>query len=401
MFDKVYQYSISLIFILAIATPALIWFNSETEEISKHENRALKKLPEFSFKNKAYKKYPKEFEAYFKDHYGLRHELVDANKSIKLKLFNKSPIFNIVRGSEGWLFAKNAGMVEDYIGKIQLPENAIQQWQQHLVDKELWLENLGAEYLLVPVPNKMTIYSEYLPNHIQRHSSETMLDKLISSLDKQDQFNAYMSLEPLLRTQKNTALETLKKLANSDQIEKLYFKKDTHWTSFGSFLSYQHIMNKLSAMLPDISPSLSFEDVHAKAFPKLGDLARISKISTQELHHHIKIKEQCAPSSHKKLNSFKQTEAYQLRAKRLPTITGCDSKNLRAVIVHDSFGYYLQPFFAESFNQVIFMHSYDLIGMENFLKNFKPDVFIDIRAERSIKYLLAPDERLEQRVKEL
>ena len=401
MFDKVYQYSISLAFILAIAMPALIWFNSETETISKHENRALKKLPEFSFKNKAYKKYPKEFEAYFKDHYGLRHELVDANKSIKLKLFNKSPIFKIVRGSDGWLFAKNAGMVEDYIGKIQLPENAIQLWQQHLVDKEFWLESLGAKYLLVPVPNKITIYSEYLPSRIQRHASVTMLDKLISSLDKQDQFSAYINLEPLIKAQKNTALETLEKLADSDQIEKLYFKKDTHWTSFGSFLSYQHIMNKLSAMLPDISPSLSFEDVYAKNSPKIGDLARISKISTQELHHHIKIKEQCASEPHRELSSFKQTAAYQLKAKRLPTISGCDSKNLRAVIVHDSFGAYLKPFFADSFNQVVFMSSYDLIGMESFLREFKPDVFIDVRAERNINRLIAPNKTLQQRVNEL
>ena len=401
MLDKIYQYSICVAFILAIATPAFIWLSSETETISKHENRALKKLPEFNFKNKVYKKYPKEFEAYFKDHYGLRHELVDANKSIRLKLFNKSPISKVVRGSNGWLFAKSAGMLKDYIGKIPLSEDILQQWQQHLIDKEQWLESLGAKYLLVPIPNKMTIYAEYLPSHIQRHSGVTMLDKLLQSLGKQDQFNAYINLEPLIKAQKNTALETLRELTDSDQIEQLYFKKDTHWTSFGSFLSYQHIMNKLNVMLADISPTLSFNDVYAESIPKEGDLARISKIPTKELHHHIKIKEQCASSSHKELNSFKQTEAYQLKAKRLPTISGCDSKNLRAVIVHDSFGSYLKPFFADSFNQVIFMRSYDLIGMEEFLKNFKPDVFIDIRAERNIKYLLASNKRLQQRVKEL
>ncbi len=400
MIEKFYQYFISLAFIIAIAIPAVIWFSNEGETISKHENRALKTLPEFSFKKKAYKKYPKEFEAYFKDHYGLRHELVDANKSIRLKLFNKSPISRLVRGLDGWLFLNQAAMVEDHIGKIPLSEDVLTLWQQHLVDKELWLQNLGAKYLLVPAPNKMTIYPEYLPTRIQRHSGVTMLDKLMLKLDTQNEFNGYVNLEPLLKIQKNTRLETLRKLTNLDQTESLYFKKDTHWTSFGAFVSYQHIMNKLSTMLPGLSPALTFDDVYPENILKTGDLARMAKTSTREMHHHIKIKQSCA-KPYQEVATFKQTQAYKLQAKKLPTITGCDSKNLRAVIVNDSFGSFLQPFFAESFHQVIFMSSYDLIGMEKFLKEFKPDVFIDVRAERNINRLLAPNQTLDQRVNKL
>ena len=47
------------------------------------------------------------------------------------------------------------------------------------------------------------------------------------------------------------------------------------------------------------------------------------------------------------------------------------------------------------------MSSYDLIGMESFLREFKPDVFIDVRAERNINRLIAPNKTLQQRVNEL
>ena len=400
MLDKLYHYCISIFFVLLIAMPASIWLSSSNAIISKNENRKLKELPDFSFNKEVLKQYPKEFENYFKDHYGLRHELVNASESIKLKLFDKSPISIITRGANDWLFVNYDASLEDHIGMIPLSQDILNQWHQHLINKEYWLNNLGAKYLLVPAPNKMSMYPEYLPKRIQRHSGSTMLDKLLIELDKHDNFNGYVNLEPLLLKQKHTALTTLKKLTKLEKTESLYFKKDTHWTSFGAFLSYQHIMAKLKTMLPDLSPALTFDDIYTEKKLKRGDLARMSLITSKEIHHHIKQKKQCA-TEHKEMKQFKETEAYKLHAKRLPLISGCHSKNLRAVIVNDSFGAYLRTFFSESFNQVIFMSSYDLIGMEGFLREFKPDIFIDIRVERNIKHLLAPNERLQKRVAEI
>ena len=395
---KLFDYLISALFVLAIVLPALIWLVSSTQEISEQENRRLKKFPDFSLYKKGLKKFPKEFEAYFKDHYGLRTELVDVSKTIKLNLFNKSPIKHIVRGEDNWLFVNQDGSLRDHIGLSQISADVLTQWQQHLLNKQTWLNSFDTEYLLVPVPNKMTLYSEKLPTRIRRHSGTTMLDELITELEKQNDFNGYIDLEPLLQAQKTAGLDMLRKLTNVEKTESLYFKRDTHWTSFGAFLSYQHIMNKLKVMLPELSPALTIDDIYAKKVPKRGDLARMSQINSKEIHHHIKFKNQCATEPFKNIDRFKKTEAYQLKAKRLPQLSGCENKNLKAVVVNDSFGAYLKPFFAESFKEVIFMNSYDLVGMEDFLREFSPDVFIDIRSERSIKRLLAPNKRLQDRV---
>ena len=44
------------------------------------------------------------------------------------------------------------------------------------------------------------------------------------------------------------------------------------------------------------------------------------------------------------------------------------------------------------------MDHYDLVGLESFLREFKPDVFIDLRSERMVQSLLEPDERLHNAV---
>ena len=401
MFDKLHHYILCILFVLAIALPAVIWLNSSTQEISKQENRRLKTLPSISFDKQGLNTFPKEFEAYFKDHYGLRHQLVSSSKSIKRHLFNKSPIKHIVRGKGDWLFANQDGSLRDHIGLSPASAAILTQWQQHLTNKKTWLNSIGTQYLLVPVPNKMTLFSENLPQRIRRHSGTTMLDSLLAELNKQDDFKGYIDLEPLLHAQKNTGLATLQALTGLEKTEDLYFRQDTHWTSFGAFLSYQHIMTKLKSMLPELSPALTIDDIYTKKVTKRGDLARMSQITVKEMHHHIKQKEQCATEPPTPVNRFKDTEAYKLKQKRLPTLTGCPHKNLRAVVVNDSFGAYLKPFFAESFNQVIFMNSYDLVGMESFLREFKPDIFIDIRVERSIKRLLAPNEKLQKRLADI
>jgi hypothetical protein len=44
------------------------------------------------------------------------------------------------------------------------------------------------------------------------------------------------------------------------------------------------------------------------------------------------------------------------------------------------------------------MDRYDLVGIESFLTEFKPDVFIDLHSERLIQSLLEPDDRLHKAV---
>jgi len=397
MMNKLQSSIVTLLFICAICSPGLIWLLGDAQDISEQEKRRLASFPDINFDQSLLTEFPKQFDQYFDDHYGLRSELIDSNQSWKTAVFNKSPTRKVIRGEQGWLFLDANRSLNDHVGLIKLRDNVLPDWKQHLHNKKAWLNTLGIEYLLVPVPNKMTLYSEHLPRRIRSHSGSTMLDKLITQLKTADRYKNFVELEPILREQKRSGPEKLQSRLSSDiKAEDLYFHQDTHWTSMGAFLSYQYIMQQLQQLLPSLESAIRFDQLEPKLTGKKTDLGTISSIVEREQHHRLTPKNQCAPEEPQLLSSFKKTEAYKLKPKKLPKKTGCANKSLRALVVNDSFGSYIQPFFAESFKEVIFMHSYDLIGMEGFLREFRPDVYIDIRAERSIKYLLAPNPRLQR-----
>ena len=400
--NKLHSIIISSLFVCAICVPGLLWIFSDTQDISEQEKRRLASFPKVSFDKSLLMEFPKQFDQYFNDHYGLRSKLIDLNQSWKSTLFNKSPTRIVIRGEQDWLFLDAKRSLSDHVGLIKLDDNVLPLWKQHLFNKQTWLNSLGIEYLLVPVPNKMNIYSENLPRRIRNHSGLTMLDKLVSTLKTEKTYDDFVELKPVLKEQKFSGPQQLQsKLSKDIKAEDLYFHQDTHWTSLGAFLSYQHIMQQLQRLLPTLEPAITFDQLDANKRDKKADIARMISIIDPEKYHRLEPKNRCAPKKPQTVSSFQETNAYKLRPKTLPTKTGCAKKSLRAVIVKDSFGAYIQPFFAESFQEVVFMHSYDLIGMESFLRDFKPDVYIDIRSERNIKYLLAPNQRLQDAVASL
>jgi len=375
-------------FMVTICLPSTIWLSQTEQEISIKENRRLASLPVLTFTKDSISSFPKRFNSYFIDHFGLRGKLLTLNFYLKKYLFNKSSVTGVIPGLENWLFLDVDESLKDHLGASALTTADLENWQTHLTAKSAWLNNLGIQYFLVAIPNKMSLYPEFLPKRIQHNSSTTMMDQLHAALENQTAFKNYLNLEPFLQEQKQTKLKN--HLLTSEKKE-LYFQHDTHWTSHTSFLAYQHTIKKLQAILPKLEEPLSELNVSKREVDHLGDIARMTSIKDKEQDHQIIVKEPCSNKEFKSLDNFKETTAYQEQEspKELPVLNGCNEKQLKAVIVHDSFGLYQRKFFAENFKEVIFMTPYDFIGMESFLKEFKPDVYIDMRVERNIKKLLS------------
>lgn len=385
--QRLTQQALIIIFLMAIITPLTILLLTDNAEFSSHEKRRLNSLPEWHWDQRLFNEFPTKFTAYFDDHYGLRSALIERSHHLKKKYFNKSPTWLVIRGEQDWLFMDKRGSLNDHIGQARADANSLHEWQQQLLDKQRWLNTLGIDYFFVPIPNKMTLYSQYLPPRIREHSGITTLDQLLAYLNEKGKFISYTDLEPVLSEYQK---------AHPDQ--PLYFKFDTHWTSLGAFIAYRHIMQQLRIQLPQLEPALRLSDMRRLGLVKKGDLANIIERGkqTDESDYELVPRMLCASENYAFVQAFEQTEAYKQDEKALPVFNGCANKNLTAVIVHDSYGDYLRPFFSESFKRVIYMDSYDLTGMESFLRNEQPDVYLDLRVERNLKQLLNPDPVLQQ-----
>ncbi len=383
--QKLTQQALIIIFLMAIISPLTILLLTDKAEFSSHEKRRLNSLPEWHWDQRLLNEFPEKFTAYFDDHYGLRSALIERSHHLKKKYFNTSPTWLVIRGEQDWLFMDKRGSLNDHIGQARADAKGLHEWQQQLLDKQRWLNTLGIDYFFVPIPNKMTLYSQYLPPRIREHSGITALDQLLTYLDEKGKFISYTNLEPVLSEYQK---------AHPDQ--PLYFKSDTHWTSLGAFIAYRNIMQQLRIQLPQLEPALRLSEMRRLTLVINGDLANIIERGkqTEEPGYELAPREPCASHDYSFVSGFEQTKAYKQDEKVLPVFNGCANKVLTAVIVHDSYGDYLRPFFSESFKRVIYMDSYDLTGMESFLRNEQPDVYLDLHVERNLKKLLIPDPQL-------
>ncbi len=385
---KLAQITLVVFFLLAITAPLLLF--NDTTEFSSREKRSLASPPEWRWKWELLNDYPAQFTAWFDDHYGLRSELIKRSQHLKKKYFKKSPTWLVIRGEQDWLFMDKRDSLKDHIGQIQLSKESLARWQQQLLEKQQWLNRQGIEYLFAPIPNKMTLYSSYLPPRIQRHSSITALDQLLAYLSEEAKYSAYIELEPVLFAYQGTYPE-----------QRLYFKSDTHWTSLGAFIAYQQIMQQLRKQLPTLEPELSMGEMRRETSVKKGDLAIIIGQEDQlaESNSTLLPVKPCASDSYTGISMNQAGESAKQAEESAAVFNGCTKNKLTAVIVHDSFGEAIRRFFSESFRRVIFISDYERAEMASLLSSEQPDVYLDLRVERNLRSFFNSDPLLQQGLK--
>jgi len=325
-----------------------------------NEKRERKKFPQVSFQRSVLSSFPLLFEKYFNDNFGFRDPLVRLNYLVKHNLLGVSPTTRVVLGKDGWLFFAGDGAVEDSLGITHYGEAQLRKWADSLELKRKLLNERGILYLLVIVPNKKTIYGEYLPANYRKVRSYTGLDE----------FTDYV--------QKHTAVEMVdirSALMAAKKNERLYSKTDTHWNAYGAFVAYQEIMSHISKRFPHIKADALTDYSIEKKIASGGDLA--SLIGGSDF-----LKE-------KFVNLLPRNQRMAVKRKdgKLTEFVTDDKKLPRLLVYRDSFFDALIPFLSEHF-QYSSYQSQQCISSDKLLEmidTVHPDIVIEEVVERFIK----------------
>ncbi|MCI5165831.1 MAG: hypothetical protein D3903_06980 [Candidatus Electrothrix sp. GM3_4] len=164
---RVYPAAVSVIFLLFLLLPFCLFMVAPRKEISEVEKRKLAVFPEIVSTMTGLAEFPKKFDAYYRDHFGLRDNLVRLYNIVSLKVFQVSPSEFVLKGRNGWFFYTGEGVFEDFNGMQQSDQISLEKHAATLIDRRDLFASLGVRYLFVPVPNKISIYDEYLPDRIQ------------------------------------------------------------------------------------------------------------------------------------------------------------------------------------------------------------------------------------------
>lgn len=151
------------------------------------------------------------------------------------KVLDRSMINNkVIAGKGDFLFLGNK---HNYIiSKTQNiypnKQKGIEKWVENLNHLQQWYEEKGIKFIMAIVPNKHTVYSDKLPNWVNK-GGYNITDNLVK-LARGKNLNL-LDLRGVL----------LEKKMESNEL--LYYKTDSHWNGFGAAIAHGEIIDYLNS----------------------------------------------------------------------------------------------------------------------------------------------------------
>ncbi len=379
MRDKI----ISIVFVFLLLLPLAVSILEEDKTISRDEKRRLSSFPKFSFGLDSLEKFPKKFEKYFEDHFGLRDAIIRTYNYTAWKVFRVSPSDFVIVGHNGWYFFNANGSVYDYMGIHHYNELTKKKVTSVLNNRKTWLNAIGAKYIFLPAPNKEMVYDEFLPFGIRIHKGKSKYDQIVNYL-KAHHFKNVIDTKTLMINKKGEG--------------ELFHKTDSHWNDNGVYQVYLEIIKKMQPWFPEMEPIEKGKK--AKWVDNFsGDLTMLMNLRGRvtERASVRNFKSVC-----KKIQKRSMLEVNRLPGLRslptrsLPIEYRCNQNQRTAIIIHDSFGLALLPYLEQHFGRLISIRFMNFEVAKPFIANVKPDIVIDLRVARNIEKALRPDPELEQ-----
>ncbi len=342
--------------------------------------------PFFSAKLDSLAKFTTSFDKWYLNHFPYRNLLLSTSSHFKNLILKSPSSDSVLFGKNGHLFFTGQSNIESYQNLIVFNNNQISSLLKKLEERAVKLNQQNIKYLIVIAPNPHTIYSENLPNWIQKVRSKSDLD-VFSIAFKDNPHFAFIDLRPALMREKKKW--------------QIYHLTDTHWNSLGAFVCYQEILSKVAQLFKSeayreaLRPlDLDHDFILHKRKLKGGDLANMLGLS-EEIQEEIVDLERKKPSS-VQIKEERDPHFAQLRrdlmsqgrftAEQSKNFTTWNPKidpNLRALVFRDSYFSAVTPFLSENFNEVKYIWN-DGFFDEKEIQSFRPTLVIQEIVERSI-----------------
>ena len=341
------------------------------------ENRRFAPLPDAPRTLQAVFAYPGRFDASFNDRFGLRPTLIRWHNFVLLRGLGLSPTPQVVLGDDGWLFEGGPRVLAYHLARAPFAPDVLAAWHAALEGRRRWLAQQGAQYLLVLVPDKQTIYPEHLPARL-RGQGATRLDALLGAFAG-DPDSPLLDLRPALIRAKGSGL--------------LYQRTDTHWNDLGAYLGYRAILARLAPAWPGLTP-LPPEGFALLNEPgRGGDLARMLGHAEWFPEDRLRMAPRRPPLARPVAVRFAGRLRLERRGGTVLQATERPAGTIpRLLVIHNSFGDFLRPFLSEHAGRALYMRDggFDpaLILAE------QPQVVLQVMSERTLMTPVPRDDPL-------
>jgi alginate O-acetyltransferase complex protein AlgJ len=234
----------ALIAIVAVLLPVTAALNPPRGPAIMSEQRRAAAWPSLAMLASP-EKFGAAFGQAFADRFGMRTTLIIAQHWALVDIFGVTPVENVMIGRDGWLFwlGEDAlSLDRHYRGTRTVPDFEADAYVAEVKRRHEYYRSRGIAYLTLIVPEKFTIYPEYLPSWVAPARGPTLLARTMDRL-AQDGGVPYVDLRPLLLEAKGRV--------------PLYYATDSHWNLAGAGVAYVAIMRTVQTLLPGRLPSIA------------------------------------------------------------------------------------------------------------------------------------------------
>jgi len=338
---------------------------------NKSENRTLAKFPEFNV-NKL-DKFPEEFDAYLNDNFTYRGLFLGAYHEAKFVMGVTPNIQDVIVGSNGNYFLAYPDQ-KIYSGEYFFDKKKLRLLEAEWRKKQRYLDSKDIPFYWLVAPNKHHVYPENLPMGIYEKGKNRSI-VLKAHFDKTFPLTVVYPLNEML--------------ALKDK-QYAYYKQDNHWAQKGAFIAYQEVMKLMHRRDASIR-YLSEKEVQWKPYNRtngnllnfLGKEGELSEMTYVADFANTSAKE--AP-----LYNFKVTEGfpYPWEYERHYTNPGALNAK-RVLIIRDSFGENMIPFFNETFSETLYIFdAWKYAINKQIVERYKPDLIIFLTLETNVGNIL-------------
>jgi alginate O-acetyltransferase complex protein AlgJ len=363
-------------FVAMLAVPAdfaLRRWASPTEE-----NRAAATWPALTWTLDGVLAYRKAFGLYFDDHFASRRALLAIDHWTKAAVFGVSPVSNVLVGAQGWLYflgEEGKSLERWYRGSEPFSDAEIVGLRTELLHRRDYLARRGIAYVVMVVPEKYSVYPEFLPRWTTPLQPKSSLDRIADELARYPQLN-FVDLRGALRAAKVG--------------DRLYYKTDSHWNYLGATVGYHELMKVLARLLPDLPDVTPGRPPYERGKDfYVGDLSRMIGMQRWIDEDDVAPLGQVLASSESRCahnDPSRQSAGYEVYVYECK-----EARRYRALVYRDSMAIPLIPMLSENFAESVYVSSRKLDPA--LIERLHPDVVIEELVERADAVRVEPKRR--------
>lgn len=355
------------IFLLTLCTPVLLMLTADSEPVPRLRKKAVYDVDQTSI----FYRYIRRHKEQFEENFPLRGWMIQLNGFLKVGVLHSSSSHRVIPGKHSWLFYAGEDEIPCILRTRPMNQYLLSRFARLLNMRRKWLEASGRRYLVVIIPDKHTVYPEFLPDSLSTRFGRSRAKQVRDYLREHHPGILLLHPETDIRNRR-AGFHT-------------YFQDDTHPNQLGSFRVYQNILKVIEQLVPAVKAIAESEISIRAAAPTEGDLSALLGFTPQQRESQPEIE---LPERAREVQITPSRTALNARLVTPLVVTRNPNGEIKsAVIFRDSFMSAVIPFLSVHFREARYF--WDTFNGRLIRKNTSALV-VEAFAERTLMKLNAP-----------